>query len=137
MGPTLQENAEEHMQQVSDITERPDDAVRVRSAALPAGFEYAVEAAAAAEATAAQLEMLAEHREAWRWTLERLLHRTDEDLESVRTLDSPVRDQIVARVKAETGRDRMAKAKMSEGMKKPDAIKAVLSERPDLYKRPK
>jgi hypothetical protein len=108
MGPTLQENAEEHMQQVSDITERPDDAVRVRSAALPAGFEFAVEAAAAAEATAAQLEMLAEHREAWRWTLERLLHRTDEDLESVRTLDSPVRDQIVADFEEE--RDRLEAA---------------------------
>jgi hypothetical protein len=108
VGPTLQENAEEHMQQVSDITERPDDEVRARSGALPPGFEFAVEAAAAAEATAAQLEMLAEHREAWRWTLERLLHRTDEDLESVRTLDSPVRDQIVSDFEEE--RDRLEAA---------------------------
>ncbi len=95
------------MQQVSDIIERPDDAATVLGP-VPSGFEFAVEAAAAAEATAAQLEMLAEHRAAWRWTLERLLHRTDEDLESVRTLDSPVRDQIVSDFEEE--RDRLEAA---------------------------
>lgn len=110
------------MHQVSDTTERPDDA----TAALwdvPPGFDFAVEAAAAAEATAAQLEMLAEHRAAWRWTLERLLHRTDEDLEAVRTLDSPVRDQIVADFEEE--RDRLEAALrrlVGNGGAEPDPI---------------
>ena len=95
------------MQQVSDITERPQDAAP-RTGAVPPGFEFAVEAAAAAEATSAQLEMLAEHRSAWRWSLERLLHRTDEDLERVRTLDSPVREQVISDFEEE--RDRLEAA---------------------------
>ncbi|HTO01211.1 MAG TPA: hypothetical protein VL068_11095, partial [Microthrixaceae bacterium] len=75
---------------------------------LPLGFEFAVEAAAAAEATQTQLAMLDEHHEAWRWTLERLLHRTDESLESVRRLTSPEREQVVADFENE--RDRLEAA---------------------------
>ncbi len=78
------------------------------SVSNPPGFDFAVEAAAGAEATAAQLAMLEEHRDAWRWTLERLLHRTDEDLERVRGLGSPQRDQIVADFEEE--RDRLEAA---------------------------
>lgn len=74
----------------------------------PAGFDFAVEAAAAAEATSEQLKMLADFPQAWRWRLERLLHFTDESLESVRTLRSPERDQIVADFEAE--RDRLEAA---------------------------
>lgn len=74
----------------------------------PAGFEYAVEAAAAAEATPEQLQMLADFPQAWRWTLERLLHFTDEHLDSVRTLTTPERDQVVADFEAE--RDRLEAA---------------------------
>ncbi len=90
------------MQQVSETTDRP-----LRTP-VPAGFEFAVVAAAGAEATAAQLEMLDAHRDAWRWTLERLLHRTDEDLEAVRSISSPERDQIVADFEEE--RDRLEAA---------------------------
>ena len=96
------------MQQVSDITDRPEDAMPISNGVVPPGFAYAVEAAAAAEATAAQLEMLGRHREAWRWELERLLHRTDEDLEAVRNLTTPERDQIVADFEQE--RDRLEAA---------------------------
>jgi hypothetical protein len=79
-----------------------------RSAALPRGFEFAVEAAAAAEATADQLRMLDEHRAEWRHCLERLLHRTDEDLEAVRSVQGPERDQIVTDFEEE--RDRLEAA---------------------------
>ena len=96
------------MQQVSDITERPDDAAPVLGA-VPPGFEFAVEAAAAAEATdVTARDARPSTASAWRWTLERLLHRTDEDLDSVRTLDSPVREQIVADFEEE--RDRLEAA---------------------------
>ena len=78
------------------------------SARLPEGFAFAVEAAAAAEATPAQLALLDGHREAWRWTLERLLHHTDEHLESVRRLDGPHREQVVADFEEE--RDRLEAA---------------------------
>ena len=80
---------------------------------LPRGFEFAVEAAAAAEATSAQLEMLDAHRSAWRWTLERLLHRTDEDLESVRSINAPERDQIVADFEEERDRLEAALARLT------------------------
>lgn len=90
------------MQQAPDVSDRPIDG------RLPEGFEYSVVAAAAAEATASQLEMLDAHREAWRWTLERLLHRTDEDLAAVRGLDVPQREQIVADFEDE--RDRLEAA---------------------------
>jgi hypothetical protein len=90
------------MQATEDITHDGPGGPR------PAGFEYAVEAAAAAEASAAQLEMLNEHRDAWRWTLERLLHRTDEDLEAVRSLATPERDQVVSDFEEE--RDRLEAA---------------------------
>ncbi len=103
------------MHQVSDMTESVDDdaapvepAPAVDGGVASAEFGFAVEAAAAAEATPAQLEMLAANREAWRWTLERLLHRTDEDLESVRTIHGPERDQIVADFEDE--RDRLEAA---------------------------
>jgi hypothetical protein len=96
------------MQQVSDITDRPEDAAPVGNGEVPSGFSFAVEAAASAEATAVQLEMLGRHREAWRWELERLLHRTDEDLESVRSITTPERDQIVADFEQE--RDRLEAA---------------------------
>jgi len=117
------------VQQVSHIAERPigshqadrevdnatvagqtdhHDGPRPASSSVPTGFEYAVEAAAGAEATAAQLEMLDQNRVAWRWTLERLLHRTDEDLDAVRSLASPERDQIVADFEEE--RDRLEAA---------------------------
>src|SRR5690606_31680270 len=62
----------------------------------------------AAEATAEQLAMLDQHRGAWRHCLERLLHRTDEDLEAVRALSGPERDQIVADFEQE--RDRLEAA---------------------------
>lgn len=81
---------------------------RKREGTPPAGFDYAVEAAAAAEATTAQLAMLAEYPEAWRWTLERLLHFTDESLESVRRINGPERDQIIADFELE--RDRLEAA---------------------------
>ncbi|MGB6057311.1 MAG: DEAD/DEAH box helicase [Microthrixaceae bacterium] len=75
---------------------------------LPRGFEFAVEAAAAAEATQAQLGMLEEHQDAWRWTLERLLHRTDESLEAVRRLTTPEREQVISDFESE--RDRLEAA---------------------------
>lgn len=74
----------------------------------PAGFEFAVVAAAAAEASPEQLQMLADHPDAWRWTLERLLHYTDESLEAVRKLTGPEREQVVADFEAE--RDRLEAA---------------------------
>jgi superfamily II DNA or RNA helicase len=74
----------------------------------PHEFRFAVEAAAAAEATAEQLQMLNEHRAEWRWTLERLLHDTDEQLEAVRRLDGEERSQVVADFEAE--RDRLEAA---------------------------
>jgi len=75
---------------------------------LPRGFEFAVEAAAAAEATPDQLALLDGHQIEWRWALERLLHRTDEDLESVRVLDAPEREQIISDFEEE--RDRLEAA---------------------------
>ncbi len=75
---------------------------------LPRGFEFAVEAAAAAEATQSQLAMLDEHQDSWRWTLERLLHRTDESLESVRQLTTPEREQVISDFESE--RDRLEAA---------------------------
>jgi superfamily II DNA or RNA helicase len=88
----------------------PGDAPKVATAPqpLPRGFEYAVEAAAAAEATAEQLAMLDAHQSDWRWTLERLLHQTDEAIESVRDLDAPEREQIVSDFEDE--RDRLEAA---------------------------
>lgn len=62
---------------------------------LPPGFEFAVSAAAAAEATPEQMALLRDRRESWRWSLERMLFRTEADLEQVRTLDIPQRDQVV------------------------------------------
>ena len=75
---------------------------------LPPGFEFAVEAAAAAEATSDQLAILDGHQNEWRWTLERLLHRTDEDLDAVRRLDTPEREQIISDFEGE--RDRLEAA---------------------------
>ncbi len=75
---------------------------------VPDDFEFAVAAAAAAEATADQLALLDDHRSAWRWTLERLLHRTDEDLAAVRSIGGPEREQIVADFESE--RDRLEAA---------------------------
>ena len=82
--------------------------VTATSRELPRGFRFAVEAAAAAEATPEQLRMLGEHRGAWRHTLERLLHETDEHLESVRSINGPEREQIVADFEEE--RDRLEAA---------------------------
>ncbi|MEI2698975.1 MAG: hypothetical protein V9E94_11735 [Microthrixaceae bacterium] len=93
------------MHQVSDMTEH---AAQGAAPLDPITFEYAVVAAAAAEATPAQLEMLAANREPWRWTLERLLHRTDEDLDAVRSIQGPERDQIIADFEDE--RDRLEAA---------------------------
>ena len=91
-----------------------EEATRPGSAEpLPRGFEFAVEAAAAAEATAAQLEMLDAHRSAWRWTLERLLDETDEDLESVRSINAPERDQVVADFEEERDRLEAALARLT------------------------
>ena len=75
---------------------------------VPDDFEFAVAAAAAAEATADQLALLDDHRSAWRWTLERLLHRTDEDLAAVRSIGGPEREQVVADFESE--RDRLEAA---------------------------
>lgn len=75
----------------------------------PPGFDYAVEAAAAAEATPDQLKMLAGFPQAWRWSLERLLHFTDESLDKVRAdVHGPERDQVIADFEAE--RDRLEAA---------------------------
>ena len=75
---------------------------------LPSGFTFAVEAAAAAEATAAQLAMLEQHQGSWKWTLERLLYRTEEDLLAVRRLSTPEREQVISDFEAE--RDRLEAA---------------------------
>jgi len=93
-----------------------------RPTELPRGFEFAVEAAAAAEATPEQLAMLDQHRDAWRHCLERLLHQTDEHLESVRTITGPERDQIVADFEQERDRLEAALARLdgaSEGLADP------------------
>jgi hypothetical protein len=89
------EDVEEHMQQLDEVEQGTSDAGPI-GAPLPKGFEFAVEAAAAAEATPEQLELLDRHRGAWRHALERLLHHTDEALESVRSISGPERDQIIA-----------------------------------------
>lgn len=92
------------------------------SAAVPDGFVFAVEAAAAAEATKAQLELLDQHREAWRWTLERLLHHTDEHLESVRRIDGPHREQVVNDFEEERDRLEAALARLIGGDDAPDPL---------------
>lgn len=74
----------------------------------PAGFDFAVSAAAAAEATADQLQLLEEHPESWRWTLERLLRETDEHLERVRKIQGPEREQVISDFESE--RDRLEAA---------------------------
>jgi hypothetical protein len=96
------------------------------SAVLPRGFEFAVEAAAAAEATADQLALLDQHRGAWRHTLERLLHRTDESLESVKSLSGPERDQIVSDFEEE--RDRLEAALARLDGTSPDSPEPLLVE---------
>src|SRR5690606_26017803 len=121
---------EVHMQELDqlDRAEHPDvvgDEVvpsSTRPTELPRGFEFAVEAAAAAEATPEQLAMLDQHRDAWRHCLERLLHQTDEHLESVRTITGPERDQIVADFEQERDRLEAALARLdgaSEGLADP------------------
>ncbi|MBK5223982.1 MAG: DEAD/DEAH box helicase [Acidimicrobiia bacterium] len=63
-----------------------------------------IELAAAAEADAAQLALLARHQQRWLTTLDDLLEQTEDDLESVRNLTGPERDQVVADFEAERGR---------------------------------
>jgi len=91
-------------------------------APVPDGFVFAVEAAAAAEATADQLQLLDGHRDAWRWTLERLLHHTDEHLESVRRLDGPHREQVVSDFEEERDRLEAALARLVGGDDAPDPL---------------
>ncbi|MEX0768113.1 MAG: hypothetical protein WD029_06555, partial [Microthrixaceae bacterium] len=75
---------------------------------LPSGFTYAVEAAAAAEASSQQLAMLEQHLGPWKFTLERLLFRTEEDLVAIRRLNTPEREQVISDFEAE--RDRLESA---------------------------
>src|SRR5205823_502286 len=65
-----------------------DDATRV--------LETAVWAAAEGIATAEQLALLEREPARWRLTLERLLDDTEDNLDSVRRLASPEREQVVA-----------------------------------------
>ena len=67
-----------------------------------------VERAAAAEATAEQLALLEQHRARWIRVLDDLLEQTEDDLDSVRNLKGPERDQVVADFEAE--RDRLLAA---------------------------
>lgn len=118
------------MQQLEEVDRSADRNGSVEQVAsgrgLPRGFEFAVEAAAAAEATAEQLEMLDQHRAAWRHCLERLLHRTDEDLESVRTLTGPEREQIVADFEEERDRLEAALARLDGAPE--DSVEPLLLE---------
>ncbi|MCB1257663.1 MAG: DEAD/DEAH box helicase [Microthrixaceae bacterium] len=101
------ETSEYPMAETTDSGDAPHDE-RAQEGPPPSGFEFAVEAAAAAEASPAQLQMLADYPEAWRWSLERLLHFTDESLEAVRRINGPERDQVVADFELE--RDRLEAA---------------------------
>ncbi|MBW3626864.1 MAG: hypothetical protein KY412_04570, partial [Actinobacteria bacterium] len=73
-----------------------DDATRA--------FENVVWAAAEGTATDEDRAVLEADPAAWRRTLERLLHDTDEHLDAVRHLRGPERDQVVADFEAELGR---------------------------------
>jgi hypothetical protein len=68
------------------------------------GLEHAVWAAAEGTATDGDRAVLEADPAAWRRTLERLLHDTDEHLEAVRHLQGPERDQVVADFEAELAR---------------------------------
>ncbi|QGG95036.1 DEAD/DEAH box helicase [Actinomarinicola tropica] len=63
-----------------------------------------VERAAAGEATAAELALLERDRRRWITTLDDLLEQTEDDLESVRRLRGPEREQVVADFEAERNR---------------------------------
>lgn len=75
---------------------------------LPIDLEAAAEAAAAGEATEAQLALLESDRRRWLLTLEELLERTEDALDRVRQLPARERDQVVADFEAE--RDRLLAA---------------------------
>jgi len=78
-----------------------EDDVVVLSASA---FEALVEAAAAGEATAAQLQLLGSRRLDWRNALESLLRDTDAALDRVRSLPGGERDQVVADYEEEQAR---------------------------------
>jgi superfamily II DNA or RNA helicase len=67
-----------------------------------------VEAAASAEADARQIGVLERNRRRWLTALDDLLEETEDDLEAVRSLKGPERDQVVADFEAE--RDRLLAA---------------------------
>ncbi|MCU1455376.1 MAG: Helicase, family [Acidimicrobiales bacterium] len=75
---------------------------------LPHELDRLVLAAAAGEATADELARLDDDRTSWRLALERLFDDTEDDLESVRLLPGPERDQVVADFEEEL--DRLAAA---------------------------
>ncbi|MCU1351221.1 MAG: Helicase, family [Acidimicrobiales bacterium] len=75
---------------------------------LPHELDRLVLAAAAGEATADELARLDQDRTTWRLALERLFDDTEDDLESVRLLPGPERDQVVADFEEEL--DRLAAA---------------------------
>jgi len=59
-------------------------------------LDFAIEAEANGYASAPQLALLAGHRQAWRSGLRQLLRETEANLESVRNLTGPERNQVVA-----------------------------------------
>ncbi len=67
-------------------------------------LEAAAWAAVDGIATSEQLRLLESDAPAWRRLLERLLDETEDNLESVRGLDGPGRDQVVADVESELAR---------------------------------
>jgi len=67
-------------------------------------LEDAAWAAADGQATPDQLRLLEADPVAWRWALEDLLEEIEDGLESVRRLDGPERQQVVADFEAELGR---------------------------------
>ncbi|HJR26096.1 MAG TPA: hypothetical protein VJ804_11515, partial [Acidimicrobiales bacterium] len=67
-------------------------------------LETAAWAAAEGTATAAQLAQLEADPVGWRRTLERLLDDVEDQLDAVRQLDGPERDQVVADFEQEVAR---------------------------------
>ncbi|HET6795286.1 MAG TPA: DEAD/DEAH box helicase, partial [Acidimicrobiales bacterium] len=91
------------------LQEQTTDSGEAARVAPPAyQFDFAVEAAAAGDATPDQLALLEADRPRWRRTLERLLAETEDNLVAVRSLSGPERAQVVADFEQE--RERLAAA---------------------------
>jgi len=85
---------------------------------------FAIEAEAAGDASAAQLALLAAHRQGWRDGLRALLRETEVNLASVRNLTGPERNQVVADFERERANLAAALRRLEGGSPKGTAERA-------------